>query len=154
MTQSRWVSAVNPASAATYRSGCARPMAFRRRGSRSMIVRILTARVRDRHAADFEKVLRAQLPLMREHPGLVYVKLARQAHRDYDDVLLFEEWRDSNALYGWAGADIGKPRLLPGAEGLAEFVKVTHYEALDVDPDDLTPAGLAQASRQADHAAN
>ncbi len=119
-----------------------------------MIVRILTARVRDRHAADFEKVLRAQLPLMREHPGLVYVKLARQAHRDYDDVLLFEEWRDSNALYGWAGADIGKPRLLPGAEGLAEFVKVTHYEALDVDPDDLTAAGLAEASRQADHAAN
>jgi hypothetical protein len=119
-----------------------------------MIVRILTARVPDRHAADFEKVLRAQLPLMREHAGLVYVKLARQSHRDYDDVLLFEEWRDSNALYGWAGMDIGKPRLLPGAEGLAEYVKVTHYEALDVDPDALTATGVPDRPRPADHAAN
>ncbi len=107
-----------------------------------MIVRILTARVPDRHAADFEKVLRAQLPIMREHPGLVYVKLARQSHRDYDDVLLFEEWRDARALYGWAGRDIGKPRLLPGAEGLAEYVKVTHFEALDVDPDALIATGV------------
>ena len=100
-----------------------------------MIVRILTARVPHRHAASFEDVLRAQLPLMREQPGLVYVKLARQAHANYDDVLLFEEWRDVPSLYGWAGSDIHKPRLLPGAEGLAERVEVTHYEALDMDPD-------------------
>ena len=100
-----------------------------------VIVRILTARVADRNAAAFEDVLRRQLPLMREHDGLVYVKLARQAHRGFDEVLLFEEWRDASALYGWAGADIEKPRLLPGAEGLAEFVHVTHYEALDMDPD-------------------
>jgi hypothetical protein len=102
-----------------------------------MIVRILTARVRNRHAADFEKVLRTQLPLMREHEGLVYVKLARQSHRNYDDVLLFEEWRDAQSLYGWAGANITRPRLLPGAEGLAESVSVTHFEALDIDPDAL-----------------
>ena len=99
-----------------------------------MIVRILTARVPDRHAAAFEDVLREQLPLMRQQPGLVYLKLARQSHRGYDDVVLFEEWRDANALYGWTGANIEKPRLLPGAEGLAEYVRVTHYEALDVDP--------------------
>jgi len=100
-----------------------------------VIVRILTARVPHRHAAAFEDVLRRQLPLMREQEGLVYLKLARQAHRGYDDVLLFEEWRDSHALYAWAGANIEKPRLLPGAEGLAEYVRVTHYEALDIDPD-------------------
>ena len=100
-----------------------------------MIVRILTARVPARNSAAFERVLRDQLPLMREQDGLVYVKLARQAQRGYDDVLLFEEWRDATALYGWAGDDIEKPRLLPGAEGLAEYVRVTHYEALDVDPD-------------------
>ena len=72
---------------------------------------------------------------MREQEGLVYLKLARQAHRGYDDVLLFEEWRDAHSLYGWTGSDITKPRLLPGAEGLAEYVRVTHYEALDMDPD-------------------
>jgi len=119
-----------------------------------MIVRILTARVPDRHAADFEKVLRAQLPLMREHPGLVYVKLARQSHRDYDDVLLFEEWRDARALYGWAGRDIGKPRLLPGAEALAEFVSVTHFEALDVDPDAVVATSVPAAARPANHVGN
>jgi quinol monooxygenase YgiN len=102
-----------------------------------VIVRILTARVRDTHAAAFEEVLRQQLPVMRSHDGLVYVKLARQSHPGFEDVLLFEEWRDANALYAWAGTDIRKPRLLPGAEGLAERVEVTHYEALDVDPDSL-----------------
>jgi heme-degrading monooxygenase HmoA len=100
-----------------------------------VIVRILTARVPDRHAAAFEDVLRRQLPLMREQEGLVYLKLARQAHRGYDDVLLFEEWRDAHSLYNWTGSNIEKPRLLPGAEGLAEYVRVTHYEALDMDPD-------------------
>ena len=119
-----------------------------------MIVRILTARVPDRHAADFEKVLRSQLPLMREHPGLVYVKLARQSHRDYDDVLLFEEWRDARSLYGWAGRDISKPRLLPGAEGLAESVTVTHFEALDVDPDAVIATPMAEMTRPANQPGN
>jgi hypothetical protein len=115
-----------------------------------MIVRIVTARVPNRHAADFEKVLRAQLPLMREHDGLVYVKLARQSHRRYDDVLLFEEWRDAQSLYAWAGANITRPRLLPGAEGLAESVVVTHFEALDVDPDAVfaAPAHAVASGRR------
>jgi len=72
---------------------------------------------------------------MRAHDGLVYVKLARQVHTTYEDVLLFEEWRDARSLYGWAGRDIKKPRLFPGAEELVENVSVTHFEALDVDPD-------------------
>ena len=106
-----------------------------------MIIRILTARVPARYAGEFERVLRDQLPVMREHEGLVYVKLARQANATHDDVILFEEWRDAKALYGWTGPDIAKPRLLPGAEGIAEYVRVTHYEALDRAPDSLW-AGL------------
>ena len=112
-----------------------------------MIVRILTARVPDRHSAAFERVLRDQLPLMRAQEGLVYVKLARQAKRGYDDVILFEEWRDAAALYGWAGEDLQKPRLLPGAEAFAEYVRVTHYEALDMDPDALDATYLAKSDR-------
>lgn len=100
-----------------------------------MIVRILTARVPARNAGAFERVMRDQLPVMRKHDGLVYVKLARQANAGYDDVLLFEEWRDAASLYAWSGPDIARPRLLPGAEDLAEFVRVTHYEALDRDAD-------------------
>lgn len=82
--------------------------------------------------------MRQQLPRMREHEGLVYVKLARQAHDGYEDVLLFEEWRDTHALQVWAGPELAKPRLMPGAEELAEDVQVTHYEALDMEPDALT----------------
>jgi heme-degrading monooxygenase HmoA len=102
-----------------------------------MIVRVLTARVTARNSAAFEELLRRQLPRMREHEGLVYVKLARQVREGFEDVLLFEEWRDANALYGWAGPTLHKPRLLPGAESLAENVEVTHYEALDIDPDSV-----------------
>jgi heme-degrading monooxygenase HmoA len=111
----------------------------------NMIVRVLTARVARHNAGRFEDLLRQQLPAMREHEGLVYVKLARQANGAFDDVLLFEEWRDATALYGWAGEELSKPRLLPGAEALADDVRVTHYEALDVDPDSLfaVPSGLA-----------
>jgi hypothetical protein len=40
---------------------------------------------------------------------------------------------------------VSKPRLLAGAERLAEDVEVTHYEALDIDQDALmarvAPAG-------------
>lgn len=103
-----------------------------------MIVRVLTARVAQHNAGRFEELLRQQLPRMREHDGLVYLKLARQSHGDVEEVLLFEEWRDAAALYAWAGEELSRPRLLPGAEELAEDVRVTHYEALDVDPDSLT----------------
>jgi quinol monooxygenase YgiN len=102
-----------------------------------VIVRVLTARVAQHNAGRFEDLLRQQLPKMREHEGLVYVKLARQANGPYEEVLLFEEWRDAASLYAWAGAELSKPRLLPGAELLAQDVRVTHYEALDVDPDSL-----------------
>ena len=108
-----------------------------------MIVRVLTARVAQHNAGRFEELLRRQLPKMREHDGLIYLKLARQANGAFEEVLLFEEWRDATALYGWAGEELERPRLLPGAEELAEDVRVTHYEALDVDPDQVTAVPMS-----------
>jgi Antibiotic biosynthesis monooxygenase len=102
-----------------------------------VIIRVVTARVPDRHAGKFEDLLRAQLPLMRQYDGLMYVKLARQVVPGFEEVMLFEEWRDSRALYAWAGPSIDTPRLMPGAEALVEDVRVTHYEALDIEPDML-----------------
>jgi hypothetical protein len=49
-------------------------------------------------------------------------------------VLLYEEWRNTAALYGWTGAEIMRPKLIPGAEELVTDVSVVHYEALDIDP--------------------
>lgn len=51
-------------------------------------------------------------------------------------MLLFEEWRDTASLYGWAGPDLDRPRLLPGAEDLVIDLRVAHYEALDMPPFD------------------
>ena len=98
-----------------------------------MIVRILTARVRDRDAASLEALLRQQVTEMREHEGLRYVKVARQVHAGYEDVLMFEEWRDVEALHGWAGRSLGSARLLPEARAIVENLEVIHYEAFDLD---------------------
>jgi heme-degrading monooxygenase HmoA len=101
-----------------------------------MIVRVVTARVQSERAAAFNSKLRQQLPILREQPGLVYVKLARQAREEDEIVLLFEEWRDTASLYGWAGPNINRPRFLPGTEDLLDDVSVEHFEALDIDLDE------------------
>jgi hypothetical protein len=99
-----------------------------------MIVRIVTATVRTDRAGSFNALMRAQLPILKEHPGLVYVKLARRVQGDIEEVVLYEEWQDTASLYGWAGHELSRPRLVPGAEELLTDVTVSHYEALDVDP--------------------
>jgi antibiotic biosynthesis monooxygenase (ABM) superfamily enzyme len=99
-----------------------------------MIVRIVTARVSTDRAGSFNALMRAQLPILREYPGLVYVKLARRIEGDEEEVLLYEEWRDTASLYGWAGPEVTRPRMMPGAEDLVSDLTITHYEALDIDP--------------------
>lgn len=107
----------------------------------SMIVRVLRARVRNERAAAADAKFRQQLPILREQPGLVYVKLARQVGPTHEEIVLFEEWRTTAALYAWAGPVITKPRLLPGTEELVDDLEVAHYEALDVDPTTEDDAG-------------
>lgn len=99
-----------------------------------MIVRVLTATLKAEQAGSFNDLMRTQLPVLREYPGLRYAKLCRRIRGGEQEVLLFEEWRDMTALYGWAGPDLDRPRLLPGAEDLVIDLRVTHYEALDIDP--------------------
>ena len=99
-----------------------------------MIVRVLTARVQSSNAGPFHDLMRQQLPLLHQQEGLVYVKLARRLLGPIEEVVLFEEWRDANAMYGWVGPDIQRPRLLPGSEELIDNLVITHYEALDMEP--------------------
>ena len=101
-----------------------------------MILRVLTATVRQERADPFNELMRQQLPILREHPGLLYVKLARRLQGADEEVILVEEWRDTASLYGWTGPELLKPRLLPGAEDLVTDLRVLHYEALDIEPDD------------------
>lgn len=100
-----------------------------------MIVRVLSATLKAERAGVFNELMRTQLPILRDYPGLRYVKLCRRIRGGEQDVLLFEEWQDMHSLYGWAGPDLDKPRLLPGAEELVLDLRVAHYEALDMDLD-------------------
>lgn len=97
-----------------------------------MIVRVLTARVRAGRVGQFNNAMRQLQEEMRAQPGLVYVKLARRLQADGgEEVVLFEEWRDPDSVYAWAGLDLSQPRLVPGAAEAAESISVSHYEALD-----------------------
>jgi hypothetical protein len=99
-----------------------------------MIVRVLTATVSDRSSTRLHELMRQQLPILREYDGLIYVKLARRLVGSEEEVVLFEEWRDPASMYAWTGPNIERPRLLPGAEDLISDLRITHYEALDLDP--------------------
>jgi len=100
-----------------------------------VIIRVLTASVRLDQAPRLHALMREQLPIMHEHDGLVYTKLARRLDGDMEQVILFEEWRDPRALYAWVGSNLDRARLQPGAAELIDALVVTHYEALDIVED-------------------
>jgi heme-degrading monooxygenase HmoA len=103
-----------------------------------VIVRILTAKVPSQNIGQFNDLLRAQLQELREQPGLVYVKLARRLdEKQGEEVVLVEEWRTPPDLFRWTRGRLTKPRLLPGTEALVEDLIISHYEALDLAPEDL-----------------
>ena len=103
-----------------------------------MILRVLTAHVQKRDMGAFNELLRAQVAELRTQPGLLYVKLARRLESDgSEEVLLVEEWRTPADLFEWTGGHLNQPRLLPGTEALVASLVITHYEALDISPEDL-----------------
>jgi heme-degrading monooxygenase HmoA len=103
-----------------------------------MILRVLTAQVEKRNIAQFNDLLRAQLVELRTQPGLLYVKLARRlVDEGGEEVVLIEEWRTPADLFEWTGGRLTQPRLLPGTEDLVATLVITHYEALDLSPEDL-----------------
>jgi quinol monooxygenase YgiN len=99
-----------------------------------MIVRLVTATVKAERAGVFNELMRQQLPTLRQSPGLVYAKLARRIEGDTEEVMLYEEWRDTTSLYQWTGPELMRPRLVPGAEEIATSVTIVHYEAIDIEP--------------------
>jgi quinol monooxygenase YgiN len=123
---------------------------------RPMILRVLTARVSGANTGAFNELLRAQLVELRQQPGLLYVKLARRLEDDgSEEVVLVEEWRTPADLFGWTRGRLTQPRLLPGTEALVDELVITHYEALDISPSDLSarllggaPASAAERERK------
>jgi heme-degrading monooxygenase HmoA len=112
-----------------------------------VILRVLSARVPNANIGAFNELLRAQLVELRTQPGLVYSKLARRLDDDgSEEVVLVEEWRTSADLLEWTRGRLNQPRLLPGTEDLIEELVITHYEALDVSPEDLSQRLLGAES--------
>lgn len=113
-----------------------------------MIVRVLRAKVRPGKVGAFNVLFRRQVDLLKEQPGLVYVKLARRLQGDGgEEVVLFEEWEDAASLYNWVGPNLAEPRLVPGSRELIDELIVAHYEALDRDVADI--GAMEQARRLA-----
>jgi quinol monooxygenase YgiN len=107
----------------------------------------MTARVRNENIGAFNELLRAQLADLRSQPGLVYGKLARRLEDDgSEEVLLVEEWRTSADLFAWTQGRLNQSRLLPGTEALVEDLIITHYEAIDLSPEDLSLRLLGTAA--------
>ena len=102
-------------------------------GLATMIVRVLTATVPEASSVRLHDLMREQLPILKSYDGLVYVKLARRLIGKFEEVVLYEEWRDPAAMYAWTGPDISRARLAPGAEALIADLVITHYEALDIE---------------------
>lgn len=98
----------------------------------------------------FNAVFREQVALLREQPGLVYVKLARRLQADgSQEAVLFEEWDDAASLYAWVGPNLADTRLIPGARELIDEVTVAHYEVLDKDTEPAPGTDLGQSLRGA-----
>jgi heme-degrading monooxygenase HmoA len=119
----------------------------------SVIVRVLRARVNVGRVGAFNAVFRRQVSLLRQQPGLLYVKLARRLQPDGgEEAVLFEEWQDAASLYAWVGPNLTEPRLVPGARELIEEIVVAHYEALAEEDEESfaippgPPAGVEKSA--------
>ena len=111
-----------------------------------MIVRVLRANVRAGRVGAFNVLFRRQVGLLREQPGLVYVKLARRLQADgSEEAVLFEEWQDAASLYAWVGPNLAEPRLLPGVRELVDEIHVAHYEVLAEDGESLSGGGASSS---------
>ena len=114
-----------------------------------MIVRMVEMTVPVAAAGRLHALLRRELPTIRESPGLVYAKLVRRVVADLEQVTLIEEWEDAASLYRWAGPDIDLARLPAGAGELLSQVRITHHEALDLDPGVVWPEYLDPPAAEA-----
>lgn len=109
-----------------------------------VIVRVLRAQVRASRVPSFNVIVRRQIALLREQPGLVYLKLARRLEPDgSQEAVLFEEWADAASLYAWVGPNLAAPRLVPGARELIDELAVSHFEV--VADEGLSPSTSAES---------
>jgi heme-degrading monooxygenase HmoA len=76
------------------------------------------------------------VPELRQIPGFVGAQLSRRQLDDKIEFLVLTRWQSMDAIRGFAGTDIEKAVVEPGAvAALVEFdTTVRHYEALEEVP--------------------
>jgi heme-degrading monooxygenase HmoA len=76
------------------------------------------------------------VPELRQIPGFVGAQLSRRQLDDKIEFLVLTRWQSTDAIRGFAGTDVEKAVVEPGAvAALVEFdTTVRHYEALEEVP--------------------
>jgi heme-degrading monooxygenase HmoA len=73
------------------------------------------------------------LPELREVPGFLGAHLSRRRHGDLVEFLVLTRWESLDAIRAFAGEDIGRAVVEPGAiAALVEYdPRVQHYDVLE-----------------------
>jgi heme-degrading monooxygenase HmoA len=106
---------------------------------RNLIVRVLRGRVHPGQVPTFREQAQHALHDARQHDGLVYAQIGRQAHVDGGEEIIFVSvWRNLEALYKWVGGlDLLDTPVLDGNNpDVFEHFEVQHYETYEsADPE-------------------
>lgn len=102
-----------------------------------MILREWRGRASGQRAAAYPEHFRnVVLPELRCIPGFVGATLCRRGRDDRIEYVVLTRWQSLDAIRAFAGADIEKAMVEPGAvAALVDFDKtVSHYEIIDDAP--------------------
>jgi heme-degrading monooxygenase HmoA len=100
-----------------------------------MIVREWRGRAAVANADAYPKHFRTVvLPELRRVPGFLGVQLCRRSIEDKIEYLVLTRWTSMAAIRSFAGSDVGKAVVEPGAvAALVEFDDhVRHYEVIEI----------------------
>jgi heme-degrading monooxygenase HmoA len=99
-----------------------------------MIIREWRGRASSSQASGYPKHFREKvIPELRQVPGFAGAQLARRQIGDTIEFLVLTRWRSMDAIRAFAGMDIEKAVVEPGAvAALTEFdSRVRHYDVVE-----------------------
>ena len=99
-----------------------------------MIIREWRGRAATSDAEAYPKHFRTKVvPELRQVPGFVGADLSRRALDDKIEYVVLTKWHSMDVIRGFAGSDVGKAVVEPGAvAALVDFDdRVNHYEVVE-----------------------
>ena len=99
-----------------------------------MIIREWRGRAAKSNAEAYPKHFRTKVvPELRQVPGFVGADLSQRPLDDKIEYLVLTKWQSMDVIRGFAGSDVGKAVVEPGAvAALVDFDdRVNHYEVVE-----------------------